>query len=79
MSEFLDQDIQFLPGVGPIRAELLRKELNIETFRDLLWYFPYKYIDRTRFYKIREIEATMSYVQVKGRIVSFDVAGTGSR
>jgi len=79
MSEFLDQDIQFLPGVGPVRAELLRKELNIETFRDLLYYFPYKYIDRTRFYRISEVEANMSYVQVKGRITSFETVGTGSR
>jgi len=79
MSDFLDQDIQFLPGVGPVRAELLRKELSIETFRDLLYYFPYKYIDRTKFYRISEIEANMSYVQVKGRITSFDTVGTGSR
>ncbi|MBC8005294.1 MAG: hypothetical protein H7X84_07450, partial [Verrucomicrobia bacterium] len=50
MSEFLDQDIKFLPGVGPQRAEILKKELEIFTFNDLLYYFPYKYIDRTKFY-----------------------------
>jgi len=52
MQEFLDTSIAFLPGVGPKRAELLGKELNIVTYRDLLYYFPYKYIDRTKFYKI---------------------------
>jgi ATP-dependent DNA helicase RecG len=79
MTDFWDQDIKFLPGVGPVRAELLRKELNIETFRDLLYYFPFKYIDRTKFYKIREIEATMSYVQVKGTIISMETVGVGTR
>lgn len=67
MSEFLGQDIKFLPGVGPKRAELLKKELKIETFSDLLYYFPYKYIDRTKFYKIGEINAQMPHIQVKGK------------
>jgi ATP-dependent DNA helicase RecG len=79
MTDFLDQDIKFLPGVGPVRAELLRRELNIETFRDFLYYFPFKYVDRTRFYKVREITAALSYVQVKGRILSMEVIGAGSR
>ncbi|NLB93621.1 MAG: hypothetical protein GX792_09380, partial [Bacteroidales bacterium] len=61
MPGFLSQDIKFLPGVGPRRAELLDKELNIKTFGDLIYYFPYKYIDRTRFYKISEINAQMPY------------------
>jgi ATP-dependent DNA helicase RecG len=52
MAEFLDQEIKFLPGVGPKKAELLDKELKIKTFRDLIYYFPFKYIDRTKFYKI---------------------------
>jgi ATP-dependent DNA helicase RecG len=79
MTDFWDQDIKFLPGVGPVRAELLRKELNIETFRDLLYYFPFKYIDRTKFYKIWEIEAAMSFVQVKGTIISLETVGAGSK
>lgn len=79
MSDFLDQDIKFLPGVGPVKAELLKKELEIETFRDLIYYFPFKYIDRTRFYKIRDIHSNMPYVQVKGKITSFDVVGTGNK
>ncbi len=77
MSEFLDQDIKFLPGVGPQRAELLKKELKIFTFEDLLYYFPYKYIDRTKFYKISEVTGTMSYIQLKGRIVRFETSGEG--
>jgi ATP-dependent DNA helicase RecG len=79
MPEFLDQDIKFLPGVGPKKAELLNKELNIKTFRDLLYYFPFKYIDRTKFYKIAEIHAQMPYIQTKGVIRSFETTGTGNK
>lgn len=75
MPEFLDQDIKFLQGVGPKRAELLKKELAIYSFRDLLYYFPYKYIDRTKFHKIAEIGAHDAYIQVKGRIRSFELVG----
>jgi len=79
MTGFLDQDIKFLPGVGPKRAELLAKELNIKTFGDLVYYFPYKYIDRTKFYKISEIHAQMPHIQVKGKIRSMDTVGTGHK
>jgi ATP-dependent DNA helicase RecG len=79
MSEFLDQDIKFLPGVGPQRAELLKKELKIFTFEDLLYYFPYKYIDRTKFCKVAEVNQTMSYIQLKGRIVRFETSGEGAK
>lgn len=79
MSEFLDQDIKFLPGVGPKRAELLKKELGLETFRDLLYYFPYKYIDRTKFYSISEIHALMPHVQIRGKIVRAELVGHGPK
>ena len=79
MTGFLSQDIKFLPGVGPRRAELLDKELNIKTFGDLIYYFPYKYIDRTRFYKISEINAQMPYIQVRGKIHSVELTGTGAK
>jgi len=79
MSEFLDQDIKFLPGVGPQRAEMLKKELKIFTFNDLLYYFPYKYIDRTKFYRISEITSNMPYIQLKGNIVRFETTGEGVR
>lgn len=79
MSEFLDQDIKFLPGVGPKRAELFYKELKIKTFRDLIYYFPFKYIDRTKFYKISEIHSEMPFIQVKGTIRSMETIGAGSK
>jgi len=79
MTGFLDQDIKFLPGVGPKRAELLGKELKIKTFGDLVYYFPYKYIDRTKFYKISEIHAQMPFIQIKGKIRSMDTVGKGHK
>jgi ATP-dependent DNA helicase RecG len=79
MTGFLDQEIKFLPGVGPKRAELLAKELKIKTFGDLIYYFPYKYIDRTKFYKISKIHAQMPHIQIKGKIRSMDTVGTGHK
>ncbi|KOH44652.1 ATP-dependent DNA helicase RecG [Sunxiuqinia dokdonensis] len=79
MPEYLDQDIKFLVGVGPKRAELLNKELGIYTFRDLLYYFPYKYIDRTRFHNISEVRPDQAYIQVKGKIRSFELLGEGRK
>jgi len=70
MSAYLEQEIKFLAGVGPRRAELLGKELNIRTFSDLLYFFPYKHIDRTKFYAIRDVEPADTYIQVRGRIAS---------
>lgn len=79
MSEYLEQDIKFLPGVGPQRAELLKKELKIYSFGDLLYYFPYKYIDRTKFYKISEVTNNMPYIQLKGYITRFESSGDGPK
>lgn len=73
--EVLQQSIQYLPGVGPKKAEILTKELNIATFADLLYYFPYRHIDRTKFYAINEIHPDLPYIQVKGEIIGFSVAG----
>ena len=67
----LEQDIMYLKGVGPQRAELLKKHLNISTLRDLLYYFPYKYIDRTEILKINQLVDGMDYVQLKGKIIDF--------
>ncbi len=75
MAELLQTDIKFLSGVGPKRAELLKTELNISTFEDLVYHFPYRYIDRTRFYRISEINSQLPYIQVRGKIVSIEVAG----
>jgi len=77
MQEFLDTSITYLTGVGPKRAELLSKEININTFRDLLYYFPYKYIDRTRFYKIAELDPDLPFVQIKGVIKGYSTEGHG--
>jgi ATP-dependent DNA helicase RecG len=67
--------IAYLKGVGATRAEMLKKELAITTFEDLLRHFPYKHIDRTRFYKIREIDAELPYVQVLARITHIETIG----
>ena len=75
----LDQDIKYLQGVGPQRADLLGKELAIKTVGDLLTYYPYKYIDRSRFYRIAEINGTMPYVQIVGEILSFEDFGEGRK
>ncbi|HEX2394057.1 MAG TPA: hypothetical protein VHI78_01860, partial [Bacteroidales bacterium] len=66
MSQIEEQEIKYLKGVGPKRAELLEKELGIRTCRDLLNFFPYKYIDRSKIYTIREIDSNLAYIQVKG-------------
>jgi ATP-dependent DNA helicase RecG len=73
----LDRDIKFLAGVGPKRAELLEKELNITTFGDLLYYFPYKHVDRTRFYRISQISGDLPYIQLEGTITGVELAGKG--
>jgi ATP-dependent DNA helicase RecG len=78
MKDFLESDITYLSGVGPKRAELLIKELNINTFRDLLYYFPYKYIDRTKFYRINELDPDLPFVQIKGVIRGYFSEGKGS-
>lgn len=77
MIDFLDTDIKFLQGVGPKRAELLNSELKIFTYRDLLNYFPYKYVDRTRFYMISELDPELPFVQVKGTITGYAAEGRG--
>ena len=75
MSDILDKEIKYLKGVGPKRAEMLAKELGILTCRDILYYFPFKYIDRSRIYKINEIDTTQTFIQVKGKISHFRMEG----
>ena len=79
MTDILSQDLKYLPGVGPVRKEILSKELGITTWRDLLEYYPYKYIDRTHIFSIDELEGEMPYVQLKGRILSFEEVAMGAR
>lgn len=71
------RDVKYLPGVGPARAELLLKELGIKSLADLIHYYPYKYIDRSRLFQIKEVNGTMPYIQLKGRILSFEEIGAG--
>src|SRR4030042_3761810 len=77
--DFLETGIQYLKGVGPKRAELLGKELNIFTFRDLLYFFPYKYIDRSKFYTVKEIDTSLAFIQIKGQITGLRTEGAKYR
>jgi ATP-dependent DNA helicase RecG len=79
MVNLAQQDIKFLPGVGPQRSKLLNDELHIFTFDDLLHYYPYKYVDRSRIYSISELTGDMPYVQLRGRILSADIEGEGRK
>ena len=77
--DILGQDIMYLPGVGPQRKKMLKQELGIETFGDLLEYFPYKHVDRTKVYKVHELTGDMPFVQVVGRILSYETFEMGPR
>ena len=79
MSSILDQDIMYLPGVGPKKKEILSKELGICSYGDLLEYYPYKYVDRTKVFHISELTPEMPFVQIKGRILSFEEFDMGKR
>ena len=76
MNDYLNTEITYLKGVGPKRAELLQTELGIFTFFDLLYHFPFRYVDRSRFYSITELSAASAYVQIRGKIISFKTEGT---
>ena len=70
----------YLKGVGPQRAEKLKKYFEIETVRDLLYNFPFRYVDRTKFYRINELMEGMDYIQLRGKITDFDAPeGVGSK
>lgn len=75
MASFLETPVEYLKGVGPQRADLLRKELQVYRFGDLLAWYPFRYVDRTRFYKVAEITADLPYVQLRGRIIKAHTVG----
>ena len=75
MANILQSDIKYLPGIGPKRGELLTKELGISTFRDLLYFFPFRYIDRSHIYTIRELLPSMAYVQIRGKVTGMSTVG----
>ncbi len=77
MFDLTTRDIKYLSGVGPQKAAVLNKELEIYSLHDLLYYFPYKYVDRSRIYYLHEIDGNMPYIQLKGKILGFETFGEG--
>lgn len=77
MFDLASRDIKYITGVGPQKAALLNRELSLYSLHDLLYYFPYKYVDRSRIYYVHEIDGNMPYIQLKGRIISFESFGEG--
>ena len=77
MNDFLKTPIEFLKGVGPQRADLLRQELGIHTFNDLLQHFPFRYIDRSRYVTVSELSTMETAAQLRGRIIAVSESGTG--
>ena len=77
MNNFLITPIEYLKGVGPQKAELLKKELGIFTYKDLLEYYPFRYVDRTQFHTVADLVNLQGHAQIKGRIIGFQEAGVG--
>ena len=75
--KLIETPIEYLKGVGPVRGDLLRKELQIFTFEDLLYYFPFRYEDRTIIYRIKSLNPSMNYVQVIGKVEMMETLGSG--
>lgn len=76
VQHILDTPIEYLKGVGPSRAEMLRKEVGIYTFNDLLHYYPFRYVDRSKFYRISDIDSDAAWIQLRGKITSMQTLGT---
>ena len=79
MNELQNMDIKYLHGVGPKRAELLAKQLDIRTYYDLLYYFPFRYIDRSTIHRICDLDGELPYIQLRGRFVVFTPQGQGAK
>lgn len=77
MFDLTTRDIKFISGVEHQKAAVLNKELEIYSLYDLIYYFPYKYVDRSRIYYIHEIDGNMPYIQLKGEILGFETIGEG--
>lgn len=74
-SNFLNNPIEYLKNVGPQKAEMLKKELRIFKYSDLLTFYPFRYVDRTKFYKVKEINADLPFVQLRGKITHTKMVG----
>ncbi len=79
MQPFFERNIEFLKGVGPQRAELLNKELSIFKYGELLQHYPFRYEDRTKFYKIQQVREDLPFVQITGKFLSFQKVGVGNK
>jgi ATP-dependent DNA helicase RecG len=77
MESFLDSSVKYIKGVGPAKESILKSELRIQTVADLLYYFPFRYIDRSKIYKIGELNDELSYVQLKGKLLNLKTIGIG--
>jgi ATP-dependent DNA helicase RecG len=75
MNNFLDTSIEYLKGIGPQRGDMLKKELRIFTYNDLVTFYPFRYVDRSKFYKIKDITEDLPYVQLKGKIIRTELLG----
>ena len=75
MSNILDSDIKYLTGIGPKRGELLGKELGISTFRDLVYTFPFRYVDKSKVYAISDVSSSTAYIQLRGKITRMGMVG----
>ena len=78
MLELEKRAVVYLPGVGPKKAEILERELGIVSYWDLLNYYPYKYMDRSRIYRVADLTDNLPYIQLRGRITRFETVGVGS-
>ncbi len=77
MNDLLQTPIEFLKGVGPQRAQLLKEEIGVYTYHDLLNYFPFRYVDRSQYFQIRDLPDLDSFAQLRGRIIQVIESGTG--
>ncbi len=77
VQHILDTPIEYLKGIGPVRADMLRKEIDVSTFGDLLHYYPFRYVDRSKFYTVREIDSDAAWVQLKGKVTAIQTIGAG--
>ena len=73
--DILNTPIDYLKGVGPQRANLLKDELNICTYLDLLEHYPFRYIDRSKTYNISQLSQDMPYIQIRGSVIRFEEKG----
>lgn len=79
MNRLRNLDIKYLKGIGPKRAELLGKQLGIKSYRDLLYHFPTRYLDRSSIYRVKDLSGEMPMIQLKGRFIAMTVQGEGAK